>query len=133
MKKFLFLVAAVISTLSGCATITGGTRQTVSVETMQDGKEVQGASCKLTNEKGTWYVKTPDSVRVHRAYGDLTVKCSKEGYKDSVQSFQSSAGGRMYGNILIGGIIGAAIDSHNGAGYDYQDLMTINLEALSSK
>jgi hypothetical protein len=61
----------------GCASIVNGTSQVISVETRIKGEPVAGASCKLQNDKGVFYVTTPGTVNVHRAYGDLAVRCEK--------------------------------------------------------
>ena len=50
--------------------------QPVSVETLG----CHGASCKLSNADGNYFInKTPGTVMVNKAYGDLTVECSKDG------------------------------------------------------
>lgn len=64
-----------------------GTNQSLSVSTTG----CPGALCQLKNDKGTWYVaSTPRSVTVHRAYGDLTVMCKKEGFPDATAKVSSS-------------------------------------------
>ena len=100
--------------LCGCASIITGNNQSVSVST----RPVQGASCKLTNDKGTWYVTTPGSVVVNRAYGDLTVICNKDNLT-GILPVKSTTKGMAFGNILAGGIIGGAIDCGTGSAYDY--------------
>ena len=56
------------------------TNQSLSVSTTG----CPGALCQLKNDKRTWYVaSTPGSVTIHRAYGDLTVMCKKEGFPDA--------------------------------------------------
>src|SRR5690348_2737225 len=73
--------------ISGCATITTGQNQPVSVET----PGCAGATCKLSNDKGTWYVSaTPGSATVQRAYGDMTVTCEKGDYRSNPYAIKSS-------------------------------------------
>lgn len=51
-----------------------------------------GAVCKLSNDKGTWYVSgTPGSVTIQRAYGDLIVTCEKGDYKSNPATFWLAA------------------------------------------
>src|SRR5690349_4200782 len=77
MRMMLMVAAMILAALStGCATITTGQNQSVSVETRHKGTAVAGAACKLANDKGTWFVTTPGSVTVNRAYGDLAVNCT---------------------------------------------------------
>lgn len=126
-RLFISLVAACLFTLlTGCASITGSKNQPVSVNAVCDGQAVVDASCTLMNDKGSWYVKTPGSVMIQKAYGDLAVDCKKG---DSLASakFKSSSNGGVWGNILAGGIIGYAVDASSGAGFDYPSTMTVNL------
>ena len=118
-------LAAIIS--SGCATITTGQNQSLSVETRAKGVAVAGASCQLANDKGVWFVSTPGSVMVNRAYGDLSVKCTHEKFPPGTMIVRSTTKGMAFGNILVGGIIGAAVDVGTGSAYDYPSLITLEL------
>ena len=111
--------------LTGCASIVSGTNQVVSVETMHAAAPLAGAVCKLENDKGVYYVTTPGTVTVHRAYGNLNIKCEKPGIPVGMASIKSSTKGMMAGNILLGGFIGAGVDAASGAAYDYPALMQI--------
>ena len=112
-------------TLSGCASITSGQNQSVSVSTGSDA----GATCTLANDKGTWYVNsTPGSVTVNRAYGDMTVTCKKDN-KSGSAVVSSSTKGMAFGNILAGGVIGAAVDCGTGSAYDYPSEILVPLSS----
>ena len=127
IRLFLSLVmACLFSTLTGCASITGSKNQPVSVSAVCDGQPVVEASCTLMNDKGSWYVKTPGSVMIQKAYGDLAVDC-KKGEAVASTKFKSSSNGGVWGNILAGGIIGYAVDASSGAGFDYPSTMTVTL------
>jgi hypothetical protein len=117
MKKIALLIITLNCTLlTSCASVVSGTHQTVSILT----PPVQGAHCVLENNKGKWYVsKTPASVVVHRSYKDLLVSCDKPGYEKSVSSIKSKTKGEVLGNIILGGGIGAGIDTYNGSAYEY--------------
>lgn len=121
----LFLAAAALST--GCASITTGQNQSLSVETRANGTTVSGASCKLENDKGTWYATSPGTAVVRRSYNDLNVRCEKNGHEAGVTAAKSSTKGMAFGNILAGGIIGAAIDAGSGAAYDYPSIISVEL------
>lgn len=126
MKKLFGLaIIGIVATTSGCASIITGTNQSLSVETKSKTANLNGATCKLTNDKGVWFVTTPGSVTVHRAYGELAVKCEKDGIEPGLVSVKSSTKGMLAGNILFGGGIGAAVDMANGSAYDYPDLITV--------
>jgi hypothetical protein len=119
------IAIAALSSLTGCASIVSGTSQVVSVETMHSSGSVAGATCKLENDKGVYYVTTPGTVTVHRAYGDMNVKCEKPGFDTGLATVKSSTKGMMAGNILFGGVIGAGVDAASGAAYDYPALFQV--------
>jgi hypothetical protein len=114
-----------MSSLTGCASIVSGTSQVVSVETLHSSGNVAGATCKLENDKGVYYVTTPGTVTVHRAYGDMNVKCEKPGFDAGLASVKSSTKAMMAGNIVFGGFIGAGVDAASGAAYDYPALFQV--------
>lgn len=111
---------------SGCASIVTGHNQSVSVETRsKQGEAVASANCKLTNDKGTWFVTSPGSVSVRRSYSDLLVNCEKANQEPGVASVKSSTKAMAFGNIIFGGVIGAGVDIASGAAYDYPTLITV--------
>lgn len=118
-------MTALLASLTGCASIVSGTNQVVSVETRSPAGKLDGATCKLQNDKGVYYVTTPGTVTVHRAYGDMNVTCDKAGIESGVATFKSSTKGMMAGNLLFGGVIGAGVDAASGAAYDYPALLQI--------
>lgn len=126
MLKYVkcFLILASLLSLEGCASITTGTNQSLSVNTEPE----KGATCQLSNDKGTWYINnTPGSVTVNRAYSDMTILC-KKGEKSNVIKVKSSTKAMTAGNIVVGGIIGFAVDAGTGSAYDYPSVITIPLQ-----
>lgn len=112
IKSFAFSCVVIVSafTFTGCATITRGTTQALVIESDPPGAEVE-----LSNGlRG----KTPASFTVKRKE-NLVVKIKKDGYElveANVTSTVGDGGGTaMAGNILFGGLIGAAVDGGNGS------------------
>ncbi len=104
--------------------MTTGTNQSLSVNTEPD----NGASCTLTNDKGSWYInQTPGTVTVHRAWNDMTVICQKD-QKKGMTVVKSSSNGMNAGNIIFGGLIGGAVDASTGAGYNYPNVIHVSLK-----
>jgi hypothetical protein len=126
MMKMYFVISALLA-LTGCASVTGSKMQPVSVQTVQDGKEVSGAACTLTNDVGKWFVTTPGSVTINKSTGDLTVECKKEGNLAGHEMVVSKANGSVWGNIILGGGIGYIVDRNTGAGFDYPNSITVFL------
>ena len=122
---FIFVAALVCAVSSGCATITTGQNQSISVESRDKGSLVAGGACRLQNSKGTWFVTTPGSVMVNRSYGDMTVHCTHEKHEPGSVVVKSSTKAMAFGNILVGGIIGAAVDVGTGSAYDYPTLISV--------
>jgi hypothetical protein len=132
-NQFVRLAAIYVITgsslLTGCASIVNGTNQVVSVEARNKGQQVVGATCKLENGKGTYYVTTPGTVTVHRAYDDMNVRCEKESVEPGLATIKSTTKPMAFGNIIFGGVIGAAVDAGSGAAYDYPSLITVLMGA----
>jgi hypothetical protein len=116
--------------LQGCASIVSGSTQSLSVETKSaEGIAVIGASCKMTNDKGTWFTNTPGSVALHRSADDLTVICTKDTFVPGTSIVKSETKGMAAGNILFGGLIGVGVDIASGAAFDYPTLITVPMTA----
>ena len=118
---------ALLIAATGCASIVSGTSQIVSVEALSLAGPVTGASCKLENDKGVYYVTTPGTVTVRRSYNDMNVKCEKADHPVGLAKIKSSTKAMMAGNILFGGFIGAGVDAASGAAYDYPVLFQVKM------
>lgn len=126
MKKYLLLLTLLLLHTS-CASIVDGKNQPVSVETISQHGPVNGAHCSLQNDKGKWFIpSTPGSAVVNRAYGDLIIHCTRDEMRGN-ESVKSSTKGMAFGNILIGGGIGAGIDCVTGAAYDYPTNIVVKI------
>ncbi len=122
-----WIVALLVAPLAtGCASITGSKTQPVSVTTVCEGAILAGVSCSLTNDKGRWSLKTPEAVQIQKSYGNLSVVC-RAGESSGSADFVSKSNGGAWGNILAGGLIGYAVDSSSGAGFDYPADVTVVL------
>ncbi len=121
------LTATLLVLVSGCASITQSEMQRVSVTASHEGKALKDTDCALTNDRGTWTVKAPAQVDVRKSGENLSVVCKKEGFVDGLLTAVSRAAGSMFGNIIFGGGIGAIIDHNKGTGYDYPDVMPVQM------
>ncbi len=125
-KIGLLTSASILTFLSGCASVTGTTGQSISVETRQkNGAILSGASCELTNSKGKWFLSTPGTASIRRSNDDMIVICNKDGHEPGTAAVVSDTKGMMFGNILLGGGIGAIVDHNSGAAYEYPTLIQI--------
>jgi hypothetical protein len=85
----------------------------------QSGQLVAGAECKLSNDYGTITVKSGDTSQVRRSSKDLDITCKDAKNPDASARAISRANSGMWGNIIIGGGIGAIIDHSKGTAYTY--------------
>jgi hypothetical protein len=127
LTRVLLLAFIVPLTLVSCATVTRGSTDILVVESDPPGAAVTVS----TGEVGV----TPTSFTLRRR-GNYLVNIDKPGYEAlqvDVRHRVSGAGSAgMAGNILLGGIIGAAVDSSSGAMYDLvPNPIKVKLVALS--
>ncbi len=117
-------VTIAVSGLSGCATVTKGSSQTVTVNT-----DPAGAKCILQREGQTIGIvnPTPGSVLIDKDKDVVSVTCEKEGYQETASVLASQFQAMTLGNILIGGIIGVAIDAGTGAMNEYPPMVSVAL------
>jgi hypothetical protein len=117
--------------LCSCALIFDGPGQNVEVKTVSGERDVAGAVCTLENSKGTWQTISPGAVTVHRGYGDLNVRCERGGYVANGGSVPSASKDLWWGNVIFGGLVGAAIDVGVGSAYDYPSPIVVNLQSAT--
>jgi len=121
---FIVLLLCVIF-LSGCATIMTGTTQKVPVAS-----NPSGAVAKVD---GGMSAVTPTIFNLERKT-DHTIEISKEGYRTAQIILRHTLSGATAGNILIGGIIGVAVDSCSGAMFKLvPERVDVSLEALGQQ
>ncbi|MFD0739257.1 hypothetical protein ACFQZQ_08200 [Lysobacter koreensis] len=119
MKKFfrplaLAMMLAAFFVATGCATVTRGTTQTVAINSVP-----AGATVSMSNGERC---ETPCIFKLKRKY-PVAMEVCKAGYSpvNNLLASEMSAGGgwAMAGNVIIGGLIGLAIDAGTGS---YRDL-----------
>lgn len=107
--QFIMLIGALA--VSGCATVTRGTKDVLVVNSTPGGAQV-----KISN--GETCDSTPCTFKVPRK-SELNVVVQKPGCKPQqirVTNRVSGGGGAaMAGNVVFGGIIGAGVDAGTGA------------------
>src|SRR5207237_8422269 len=123
-RNVMVAVAALV--LAGRASVTGGNVQRMYINAqMDDGTAVPGAECVLSNDKGRWTLRTPGDSSVVRSNKPIEIKCDKSALPQGVVSVESGTRAAMFGNILIGGVVGAAIDHTSGAAYEYPEQVRV--------
>lgn len=107
MKKISVLVAAALAAnLGGCATVMNGTHTPYTADSRPG-----GASVKFSNGESC---TTPCKLEFRRK-DDVRADIALPGYKPTYILIQSKLGGASFGNILLGGGVGAIVDGSNGS------------------
>jgi hypothetical protein len=109
--------------ISSCATVVNGTHQAIGVSS-----NPAGAHVLVDNQHN---LTTPASIDLKRNTSH-TFLFQKAGYKDDSFVITSGTSGWVWGNILIGGLIGTAVDfASGGARRLSQDSVHVSLAPLT--
>jgi hypothetical protein len=107
VKKLSVIVAAALAVnVAGCATVMNGTKTPYTTDSTPNGATVKfsnGTSC-----------TTPCKMEMRRK-DDVRADISLAGYKPTYILIQSKLGGASFGNIILGGGVGAIVDGSNGS------------------
>jgi hypothetical protein len=118
--------AAIAFTFTGCASITNDSAHPIKIETKTSvGDVVVGADCKLTNDYGSISMKSGETAQIRRSSKDLDIVCKHPTNPDATARAISRANAGMWGNVIIGGGIGAIIDHNKGTAYTYPTWMQL--------
>lgn len=119
--------AVAILACAGCNTITEGTSQQITVNTIP-----QGASCVFERQGAPVYTlaSTPGTITVQKTKYDLVIKCNKPGYDQAVylnHSGLGAIGGNIAADLLLTGGISSIVDSATGADNKYEGVVTLTM------
>jgi hypothetical protein len=84
------------------------------------------ATCFAENEKGRWVFSAPGYVRVKNDYSALSISCKGQYVERFTVSAPALPSMAMAGNVLIGGLVGAAVDMYNATGLKYPENIEIS-------
>ncbi len=118
-RPFLLLIL-----LPACSSIIEGRSQEIMINT-----NPPAATCVLTrNSESLGTVgPTPGSIYIEKTKYDILITCTKKGYETATYLNHSGAAGATFGNIILGGGIGWAVDSASGADNKYDSPVNITL------
>ena len=126
IKLITALIASI--SLSGCATVTKGSNDTVKMTSQPSEARIVFDDTTLKYQPKSCVTPCEIELNRRRTY-NATV--SKNGYEDfvvvMVPKVSTSGGSAMAGNLLLGGIIGAGVDGLTGA---MKDLTPNNLDVI---
>ena len=128
--SFRLLALALLApfAFTGCATVMNGETQNVAIKTESaEGQAVAQAKCTLQNDKGSWKADSPGVAQVRKSAQDLMVECQKDGHAAGFGRAISRVNPSFFGNVVIGGGVGAIIDHTKGTAYDYPAELPIKM------
>ena len=111
-------IVALSVMLGGCASVTRGTTENISIASTPSGVEavVSGMEVPTT-------CTTPCSVVIKRN-ADISITFQKEGYDPQIiplsRDIPTSGAAGFAGNLLLGGVIGMGVDAATGAATDHK-------------
>ncbi|MGJ4886683.1 PEGA domain-containing protein [Bradyrhizobium sp. HKCCYLRH3099] len=111
-------LVALCAALGGCASVTRGTTETISVASTPSGAEatVSGLEAPMT-------CTTPCSF-VAKRNADISVTVEKPGYETQIipltKDIPAAGAAGFAGNIIAGGLIGMGVDAATGAATDHK-------------
>jgi hypothetical protein len=114
----LLVAAAIAMPCLGCASVTRGTTENISIATTPAGAtaEVSGLDTPIA-------CLTPCVVQAKRS-ADITVTINKDGYEPQMipltKEIPGTGAAGFAGNLLAGGLIGMGVDAATGAAQDHK-------------
>lgn len=108
MKKWFssVIICIFVIAISGCCTIMSGRMQSLPIQS-----EPTGATVTVN---GTTYT-TPATVQLDRKASFYEIKVEMPGFEPQIVTLYKTVNGWVFGNIVLGGIIGIIVDVSTGA------------------
>lgn len=115
--------------LPACSTLTTGTTQSVTVIS-----DPSGAACNVTRDGQLIGVvnPTPGSLTVSKSTKDMMINCIRQGNAPGQNIIRSEFQAATVGNLLLGGVIGLAVDAASGAMGNYPPSIAVLLPPLAT-
>lgn len=111
-------IVALAATLGGCASVTRGTTENISITSTPSGAEAT-----ITGLDVPTACITPCAIVAKRS-ADITVSFAKEGYQPEIvpltKEIPATGAAGFAGNVLAGGLIGMGVDAATGAAQDHK-------------
>jgi hypothetical protein len=114
----LLMAALIAAPCVGCASVTRGTTENISIATTPS-----GATADISGLETPTQCVTPCVVQAKRS-ADIIVAISKPGYEPQTipltKEIPGSGAAGFAGNLLLGGLVGMGVDAATGAALDHK-------------
>jgi hypothetical protein len=115
--------------LSACSTITRGTTQAVAINTPGADK----AECELRSEGiGVKNVVSPATIVLDKSQHNVEVTCRKKCFTEGKGVIASHTDEMTAGNIIVGGVVGLAVDAGSGAMNQYEPQIQVAMNPIKN-
>lgn len=121
----LFKSAVLLSLLTGCASLLSEDVQELRVTLLCRQRPV-AVSCTATNDLGRWQFSSPGTVLVLNHTSSLDITCRGGSTPRFTVTLPPMPSWTMAGNLLVGGLVGAAVDAYSGVGMKYPETIDIS-------
>src|ERR1700709_2799346 len=123
----LLLAAAIALPGVGCASVTRGTTENISISSTPS-----GATADISGLDIPTACVTPCVVQAKRS-ADITITVNKEGYEPQIipltKEIPGTGAAGFAGNLLLGGVVGMGVDAVTGAALDHKpNPVTVTLQ-----
>ena len=123
-------IVALAATLGGCASVTRGTTENISISSTP-----AGAEATVTGLDNPTSCVTPCAV-VAKRNADISVTFAKEGFQPETIQLTKEVPGTgaagFAGNVLLGGLVGIGVDAATGAAMDHKpNPVTVTLQPVA--
>ena len=126
MKKLILLLimGIILFVFTGCSTIANGTIQQIPINSSPQGADlIITKDIKLYNIHGQYVTTTKDTVIVNKTpymfnakrKEDYTIFLKKLNYNDFSLKMSKRVNPAIFGNLMMGGVIGIGVDMSNGS------------------
>ena len=127
--KRIILFSALIFIFSSCASLTQGTSDAFLITSSPNNVEIKTSH--------GYFCTAPCALKLPKKES-FTVKAEKKGYCSRVYNVVSTVGGSggaaLAGNVLVGGLIGAGVDTMTGAAKELApNPLNVKLEVCSEE
>lgn len=114
----ILLAAVIVMPCLGCASVTRGTTENISIATTPP-----GATADISGLENPTACVTPCVVQAKRN-ADITVTINKDGYQPQTipltKEIPGSGAAGFAGNLVLGGLVGMGVDAVTGAAQDHK-------------
>jgi PEGA domain-containing protein len=131
MIRLMLAAAIILPCLGGCASVTRGTTENISIASTP-----AGATADISGLDIPTACVTPCVVQAKRN-ADITITLNKEGYRPETipltKEIPGTGAAGFAGNLLLGGLVGMGVDAATGAAMDHKpNPVIVTLQPLGS-